>query len=112
MDNDAIVKRFTALILPVLNDNGFELIKAEYVRESGNYFLRAYINREGGITINDCALVSRVMSKKMDKEDFIDEAYTMEICSPGFLDNNSCDDTASEDEISDDENGGNKENEH
>ena len=103
MEKDGTVEKFTALIMPVLEENGFELIKAEYVRESGNYFLRAYIDREGGISINDCALVSRIMSKKMDKEDFIEEAYTMEICSPGFLDNNG---SIENDSDAEDENGG------
>ena len=88
MEAEEVVRRFTGLLMPVLNENGFRLVKAEYVKESGNYFLRAYIDRDGGISINDCALVSRVMSKKMDREDFIEEAYTMEVCSPGFLNSN------------------------
>ena len=88
MDSEIITERFNELLRPVLEENGFELVKTEYVRESGNYFLRAFIDKPDGITINDCALVSRIMSKKLDKDDFIEEAYTMEVCSPGFLENN------------------------
>ncbi len=88
MDSEKITERFNELLRPVLEENGFELVKTEYVRESGNYFLRAFIDKPDGITINDCALVSRIMSKKLDKDDFIEEAYTMEVCSPGFLENN------------------------
>ena len=55
------------------------------MEEDGNNFLRAYIDKEGGITIDDCVAVSREASKKLDKEDFIPEAYTMEISSPGFM---------------------------
>ena len=88
MDSEKITERFNELLRPVLEENGFELVKTEYVRESGNYFLREFIDKPDGITINDCALVSRIMSKKLDKDDFIEEAYTMEVCSPGFLENN------------------------
>ena len=88
MDSEKITERFNELLRPVLEENGFELVKTEYVRESGNYFLRAFIDKPDGITINDCALVSRIMSKKLDKDDFIEETYTMEVCSPGFLENN------------------------
>ena len=86
MDHTETVRRFTGLLEPVLSENGLRLLKAEYVRESGNYYLRAYIERpDGEVSINDCTMVSRIISKKLDQEDFIPEAYTMEICSPGFL---------------------------
>ncbi|MCR5486268.1 MAG: ribosome maturation factor RimP [Lachnospiraceae bacterium] len=88
MDSQKIAEKFEALLKPVLKQNGLELIRAEYVKESGNYYLRGFITRpEGDININDCATVSRIMSDKLDKEDFIPDAYTMEICSPGFLEN-------------------------
>ncbi|MBQ9360589.1 MAG: ribosome assembly cofactor RimP [Lachnospiraceae bacterium] len=86
-DADRIAERFETLILPVLEKNKYGLIKTEYVSESGNWFLRAYIVRDDGadIGINDCALVSRIVSKKLDKDDFIDDEYTLEICSKGFM---------------------------
>ncbi len=80
-----IAERFAELIKPVTDENGFTLIKTEYVKENGNYYLRAYIDKEGGITIDDCVLVSRRVSKILDKEDYIKDAYTMEISSPGFM---------------------------
>ena len=86
-DADRIAERFETLILPVLEKNKYGLIKTEDVSESGNWFLRAYIGRDDGadIGINDCALVSRIVSKKLDKDDFIDDEYTLEICSKGFM---------------------------
>ena len=73
-----------ALILPILEENGFSLYDSEYVKEAGSYYLRMYIDKPGGITIDDCELVSRAFNEKLDEEDFIDEAYIMEISSPGL----------------------------
>lgn len=84
-----IAERFAGLVKPVADENGFSLIKTEYVKENGNWYLRAYIDKDGGITIDDCVLVSRRVSKTLDKEDFIPDAYTMEISSPGFLKENA-----------------------
>lgn len=85
---DRIADRFEKLILPVLEKNEFGLIKTEYVLESGFWYLRAYITRndEESVSIGDCTLVSRIVSKMLDKEDFIDDEYTLEVCSKGFLD--------------------------
>ncbi len=86
MNTAEVEKRFADIVGPVAEDNGLKLIKTEYIKESGNWFLRAYVEKpEGEVSINDCTMVSRIVSKKLDKDDFIDEAYTMEICSPGFL---------------------------
>ena len=85
MTDKQIAEKFATLVKPVTDENGFELIRTEYVKENGNYYLRAFINKEGGITIDDCVLVSRRVSKILDKEDYIDDAYTMEISSPGFM---------------------------
>lgn len=72
------------LISPIVSANGFELVDVEYVKEGGNWYLRAYIDKEGGITVDDCELVSRAFSDKLDEEDFIEDAYIMEISSPGL----------------------------
>ncbi len=85
MANNKEASRFARLVEPVVDEYGFRLVSTEYVNESGNYFLRAYIDKPGGITIDDCVMVSRRVSKLLDKEDFIKEQYTMEICSPGFM---------------------------
>ncbi len=84
MRREEIEARAEKLILPIIEANSFELVDVEYVKEGGNYFLRAYIDKPGGITIDDCELVSRAFSDKLDAEDFIDDAYVMEISSPGL----------------------------
>ncbi len=73
------------LISPILSEHGFELVDMEYIREAGNWYLRAYIDKEGGITIDDCEVVSRAFSDKLDEEDFIEDSYILEVSSPGLL---------------------------
>ena len=73
-----------ALITPILDSMGFELVDVEFVKEAGEWYLRSYIDKEGGITINDCEAVSRLFSEKLDEEDFIEESYIMEVSSPGL----------------------------
>ena len=77
-------KRTEALIMPILDRNGFELWDVEYVKEGADYYLRAYIDKEGGITIDDCVTVSRALSDELDKEDYIEDAYILEVSSPGL----------------------------
>ena len=72
------------LLQPLMEKNNFELVDVEYVKEAGNYYLRAYIDKEGGITINDCELVSRALSDILDEKDFIPDAYILEVSSPGL----------------------------
>lgn len=72
------------LILPILAEYNFELVDVEYVKEAGNWYLRAYIDKEGGITVNDCELVSRRMSDLLDEKDFIPDSYIFEVSSPGL----------------------------
>lgn len=77
-------EKTTALLQPILDREQFELVDVEYVKEAGTWYLRAYIDKPGGITIDDCELVSRALSDKLDEEDFIDEAYVLEVSSPGL----------------------------
>lgn len=72
------------LLTPIVESNGFELVDVEYVKEAGEWYLRGYIDKPGGITVNDCETVSRAFSDKLDEEDFIEESYIMEISSPGL----------------------------
>ena len=72
------------LILPILERMQFELVDVEYVKEGSTYYLRAYIDKEGGITINDCEAVAREMNELLDQEDFISDSYTFEVSSPGL----------------------------
>lgn len=77
--------RTEQLLLPIMEENGFELVDVEYVKEGSSWYLRAYIDKAGGITIDDCELVSRALSDLLDKEDFIETAYILEVSSPGLL---------------------------
>lgn len=76
--------RTEQLLVPILDANRFELVDVEYVKEGTNFYLRAYIDKPGGITIDDCEKVSRALSEALDREDFIPEAYIMEVSSPGL----------------------------
>ena len=73
-----------AWLLPLLEKYKFELVDVEYVREAGLWYLRAYIDKEGGITVDDCEVVSRELGDWLDKEDFIADSYILEVSSPGL----------------------------
>ena len=71
-------------LLLLLKSRDFELVDVEYVKEAGNWYLRGYIDKPGGITVNDCEAVSRKFSDRLDEDDFIEDSYIMEISSPGL----------------------------
>lgn len=73
-----------AFLKPLLEEYHFELVDVEYVKEGSNWYLRAYIDKEGGITVDDCEVVSRRLSDWLDKEDFIEDSYILEVSSPGL----------------------------
>lgn len=73
-----------ALILPIVTKNHYELVDIEFVKEHSNWILRAYLDKDGGFTIDDCEKVSREFSDLLDKEDFIQESYILEVSSPGL----------------------------
>ena len=77
-------KRVEAYLMPVMEKNQFELVDVEYVKEAGTWYLRAYIDKEGGFTVDDCELVSRQLGEWLDREDFIDDSYILEVSSPGL----------------------------
>jgi len=81
---DSYEQKTEALIMPILDEFGFELWDVEYVKEGPDYYLRAYIDKEGGITIDDCVDVSRKLSDKLDEDDFIEGEYILEVSSPGL----------------------------
>ncbi|WP_405114075.1 ribosome maturation factor RimP [Paenibacillus sp. FSL K6-1217] len=66
-----------------LEDNGFELVDVEYVKEGSNWFLRVFVDKEGGIDIDDCGSISEYISQKLDENDPFSEAYFLEVSSPG-----------------------------
>ena len=81
---DEYEQKAEAMLAPIVEGQGFELVDVEYVKEAGNWYLRGYIDKPGGITVNDCEAVSRAFSDKLDENDFIEDSYIMEISSPGL----------------------------
>lgn len=79
-----IEKRTGELLMPILDELSFIFWDVEYVKEAGEYYLRVYIDKEGGIMIDDCVDVSRKLSDALDADDFIEDAYTLEVSSPGL----------------------------
>ena len=72
------------LLLPIIESHGFELVDVEYVKEAGTWYLRAYIDKPGGITVDDCEIVSRTFSDILDEKDYIEDTYIFEVSSPGL----------------------------
>ena len=72
------------LLLPIIDSHGFELVDVEYVKEAGTWYLRAYIDKPGGITVDDCEVVSRAFSDILDEKDYIEDTYIFEVSSPGL----------------------------
>lgn len=81
---DSYEERTEALLAPIAAANGCEIYDVEYVKEGSDWFLRAYIDKPDGVGIQDCENVSRALSDKLDEEDFISDAYILEVSSPGL----------------------------
>lgn len=77
-------KRTEELLAPIVAAHGYEIVDVEFVKEGGNRFLRAFIDKPGGITVDDCETASRALSARLDEEDFIEESYVLEVSSPGL----------------------------
>lgn len=71
------------MVQPYLDEHNFELVDVEYVKEGSSWFLRIYVDKEGGIDIDDCGLISEYMSQQLDLNDPITEVYFLEVSSPG-----------------------------
>jgi ribosome maturation factor RimP len=72
-----------AMVVPYLEEHNLELVDVEYVKEGSNWFLRVYVDKEGGIDIDDCGRISEYLSAKLDENDPIPTAYFLEVSSPG-----------------------------
>ena len=72
------------LVQPILNRMNFELVDVEYVKEGSTWYLRVYIDKDGGITVDDCEAVAREMNEILDREDFVEDSYVFEVSSPGL----------------------------
>ena len=84
MAKQNIEQKTEDILQPILARHQFELVDTEYVKEGSDWYLRAYIDKEGGITIDDCETVSRELEKELDALDLIKEAYILEVSSPGL----------------------------
>lgn len=81
---DIYEERAEALLAPIVAANGCEIYDVEYVKEGSDWYLRAYIDKPEGVSIVDCETVSRAFSDQLDQEDFILDAYILEVSSPGL----------------------------
>ena len=80
----AVENRTEELLAPIAEENGVEIYYVEYLKEGSDWYLRAYIDKPEGVNIQDCENVSRALSDKLDEVDFIDDAYILEVSSPGL----------------------------
>ncbi len=84
MKKQEIEQHCTELVMPIIEEHGFELVDVEYVKEGSDYYLRVYADKEGGINIDDCVLISRSLEEKLDAADRMTDAYILEVSSPGL----------------------------
>lgn len=80
---ESVAERARQLLEPVLARDGFDLVEVEWLREGGTWVLRIYVDKTGGIGIDDCQAASRLVETILDVEDFIEPAYSLEVSSPG-----------------------------
>ena len=84
MKVDALLEKIYQLVRPVAEELNYEIYHIEYVKENGEYYLRIYIDKDGGIALSDCEALSRRVSDVMDEKDPIKDAYFLEVSSPGL----------------------------
>ena len=80
---EPIAARVRRLLEPVLERDGFELVEVEWLRVGGRWTLRVFVDRQGGVGIDECQEVSRTVEPILDVEDLIEPAYDLEVSSPG-----------------------------
>ncbi|BDG02032.1 ribosome maturation factor RimP [Anaeromyxobacter oryzae] len=80
----SIAEQARSLLEPILARDGFELVEVEWLRLAGRWTLRVFIDKPGGVVIDDCQSVSRTIEPILDVEDFIEPAYDLEVSSPGL----------------------------
>ena len=84
MKVDALLETIDQLVRPIAEELNYEIYHIEYVKENGDYYLRIYIDKDGGIALSDCEALSRRVSDVMDEMDPIKDAYFLEVSSPGL----------------------------
>ena len=80
----SVTEKITDLVQPLLEDLGLELVDLEYKQEQRGWILRFFLDKEGGITLDNCAEASREISSLLDVEDVVQTAYNLEVSSPGI----------------------------
>lgn len=83
MGNNEVIETTEKLVTPILDDMGLELVDVEFVQEGKSWFLRVFVDKEGGVEIEECGQVSEQLSEKLDAEDPITFPYFLEVSSPG-----------------------------
>ncbi len=84
MSRKDIEQRTEEILKPIAQSAGVSIYDVEYVKEGSDMYLRAYIDKDGGVTIDDCETVSRALSDRLDADDYVEEAYILEVSSPGL----------------------------
>lgn len=84
MKKSEIVDRVEKMVTAITDEKGYEMVDVEYVKEAGQFYLRVVVDKEDGISLNECEEVSRELSPKLDENDFIKENYYLEVSSPGI----------------------------
>ncbi|MFR3173648.1 MAG: ribosome maturation factor RimP [Clostridium sp.] len=80
----ALVEQIADIVKPIAEELSYDIYHIEYVKESGEYYLRIYIEKDGGVSLNDCEALSRRVSDVLDEKDPITDAYFLEVSSPGL----------------------------
>lgn len=81
---ESIENKIEQLVMPIINENGYELVDIEFLKENSNWYLRIYVDKDGGFTIDDCEFVSKALGEILEKDDPIDKSYILEVSSPGL----------------------------
>lgn len=84
MAKGSVAESIEELVTPVIHENRLELVDVEYKKEGKNWFLRIYIDKEGGVTVDDCTRVSREIEDLIDVEEVVPSSYVLEVSSPGL----------------------------
>jgi len=84
MSKNKVTEVVEALAKPIIENLGLELVDVEYIREGTNWYLRVYIDKDGGVNLDDCEAVNKPLSEKLDEVDPIPQSYIFEVSSPGI----------------------------
>ena len=82
--NEALEDRIRLLVEPIVKEKGLELVDVEYIKEGAHWYLRLYIDKDGGVDMDDCSGVSHMVSEMLDEKNPIPQAFMLEVSSPGL----------------------------